>query len=114
MAERYALGVEKHGTHNWLKGGADPHYLTQVFDHVIDHLLRYRDGVNKEDDHLGAAMWGLAALCEFEERGHCSAGSLGLPPDSEVYGDRTKKETKKANGEQPRPSSGETKMGESL
>ena len=79
LAQRYQLGVENHGTHNWLKGGTDPRYLPQVYDHLIDHLLRYRDGVSLEDDHLGAVLWGVAALIEFEERGQLTPDMLGLP-----------------------------------
>ena len=86
LAQRYQLGVENHGTHNWLKGGTDPRYLTQVYDHLIDHLLRYRDGVSLEDDHLGAVLWGVAALIEFEERGQLTPDMLGLPDvDSTQY-----------------------------
>jgi hypothetical protein len=89
LAQRYDLGVEKHGRHNWLKGGTELHYLTQVFDHALDHLMRYRDGIDPSDDHLAAAMWGIAALCEFEERGHCRPGLLGLPTDDDLRKDST-------------------------
>lgn len=94
LAQRYALGIEKHGEHNWLRGGSDSAYLAQVFNHIVDHLLLYRDGIDANDDHLGAAMWGIAALCEFEARGHCRPGLIGLPTDDEVaHGKKT--ETKK-------------------
>ena len=79
LAQRYQLGVEKHGTHNWLRGGTDVAYMRQVYDHLIEHLLCYREGVNPDDDHLGAVLWGVAALIEFEERGQLTPDMLGLP-----------------------------------
>jgi len=79
LAKRYQLGVDKHGCHNWLRGGSDPYYLTQVYDHLIEHLLCYRENKNSEDDHLGAVLWGISALIEFEERGQLTPDMLGLP-----------------------------------
>ena len=79
LAQGYQLGVEKHGTHNWLRGGTDVAYMRQVYDHLIEHLLCYREGVNPDDDHLGAVLWGVSALIEFEERGQLTPDMLGLP-----------------------------------
>ena len=113
LAQRYALGIEKHGEHNWLRGGTDRHYLSQVFNHIIDHLLLYRDGVNNDDDHLGAAMWGIAALCEYEARGHCRPGLIGLPTEQEVA-DAKKKETQESDRRNTRHDSDQNEMDQNL
>jgi len=79
LGQRYQLGMEKHGNQNRLKGGRDPAYMVQVYDHVFEHLLRYRENRQDGDDDLGACLWGLCALIEFESRGQLTPDMLKLP-----------------------------------
>lgn len=76
LAERCTLGAKKYGDYNWQKG-LPP---SDVFNHVIDHLLLYReklgvpDGLHaieglKSDDDLAGAMWGIMVLMWQQEQG---------------------------------------------
>lgn len=78
-AQRFADGAAQHGEFNFMNGATDREFQVQIIDHAIDHLLRYKDGIDPEDDHLAAVRCGMAMLIEFEERGYVKAGELGVP-----------------------------------
>jgi hypothetical protein len=84
-AKRFQKGVkydEKKGmTHNWKLaiGTDDIEFVRQFFDHAFEHMLNAKDlaqkSVNHPDsegetvmDHLGAAMWNIAALIEYVDK----------------------------------------------
>lgn len=60
-AKAAAEGEVKYGRDNWLKG----QQASRVFDHLIDHLLRWQTG-DRSEDHLGHASWNIMALMHFE------------------------------------------------
>lgn len=60
-AKAAAEGEEKYGRDNWLKGQE----ASRVFDHLIDHLLKWQLG-DRSEDHLGHASWNIMALMHFE------------------------------------------------
>jgi hypothetical protein len=69
LAARYEMGL-KYGEDNWKKGLP----LSDTLNHIIDHLLIYRDKqktsasiVDDYDDDLAAAAWGCFALMWLEE-----------------------------------------------
>lgn len=70
LAARYAMGAERYGEYNWQKGLP----ISDTLNHVIDHLLRYKEQLNSPnvpfdpDDDLAAAAWGVFALMYYEER----------------------------------------------
>jgi Domain of unknown function (DUF5664) len=84
-AKRFQKGIkydEKKGiTHNWKLaiGTDDMEFVRQFFDHAFEHMLNAKDlahnGIDWQDsegetitDHLGAAMWNIAALIEYLDK----------------------------------------------
>ena len=66
LANRYALGNEKYGSLNYLKGLADSGFTEQLVDHVEHHLNLFKLHGCSEDDNLAAIGWGVATLCVVE------------------------------------------------
>ena len=64
--ERYAKvcqeGSLKYGERNWEKGIPFSNYI----DHAINHLMHVLKG-SKGEDHLGHALWNIAAAIHNEE-----------------------------------------------
>lgn len=60
---RSDMGAVKYSARNWEQGIPMP----LMIDHVIDHIVKYLSGW-VDEDHLGAAAWGLLAACDIEER----------------------------------------------
>jgi len=69
LAKVYGFGAKRHGERNWEKGLPKADTLNRV----LRHLNEYRKG-STDDDHLGHAFWGLAALIHFEETGYYGKG----------------------------------------
>lgn len=72
LAQRYSLGTETYGEGNWKRSlesrnTAGP-FLKDVYNHLVEHLLRLTSGVDPSDDHLAAAAWGLTVLMYAEEK----------------------------------------------
>jgi hypothetical protein len=64
LAERYALGAEKRGDHNWRKGMP----MSAIIQHMLHHLTLFQlEGGSVSDDHAAAVAWGAIALAENEE-----------------------------------------------
>lgn len=81
--KRFAKGekydVMKGSTHNWKLGLNDIAFTRQIFDHALEHLFKAKEMAHKGAgfadhegehmmDHLGAAMWNVAALIEFLDK----------------------------------------------
>jgi hypothetical protein len=66
LAVRSTVGGEKYGSVQWRQGINDAEYVADRFNHVVEHLLRFMESGNREDDNLGAMLWGLSVLSEVE------------------------------------------------
>ena len=62
LALRYEGGAATHGDDNWKKGMSSK----RCYDSALRHLFQWADG-KKDEDHLGAVMWNIAALMYNEE-----------------------------------------------
>jgi len=60
IGNAFAEGAPKYGLHNWLKGFP----ILSVIQHAIEHIYSFLDRDDSED-HLGHAMWNLAAATHF-------------------------------------------------
>lgn len=71
-AKRFDLGAEKHGPFNWMrsthKEGDAYAFCASAYNHMMDHALRMRQGVDNDDDHLGAIGWAVMALSYVEAK----------------------------------------------
>lgn len=76
LAEVYAEGASKYGDNNWLKGMPNGELLNRA----IAHLNEWNAG-NEDEDHLGHALWNVAALVHFSEKGGTDASVGGVPSD---------------------------------
>lgn len=69
LAERYELGVEKHGKDNWRRGIPDVDYCLERLNHVIRHAITLQLKLQGKmswdgDDDAGAILWGGAFATE--------------------------------------------------
>jgi len=64
LAKRYGMGAKVHGDRNW-EGGIP---ASVTYAHIEEHLHRWADG-DDSDDNLAAAAWGCFALMFYSE--HC-------------------------------------------
>lgn len=64
MSAVMAEGSQKYGDHNWLKGFK----YSEILTHLFIHLWKWQAG-DQSEDHLGHALWNLAALKHFEITG---------------------------------------------
>jgi hypothetical protein len=55
-------GAKKYGDRNWEKGQP----LSRYYDSAIRHLNKYLMGL-RDEDHLAAARWNIAAIMHTEE-----------------------------------------------
>lgn len=66
LAEVYTMGAVKYDSRNWEKGLN----YSQVYAAVQRHLHAYWSGQDLDEEsalpHLAHAMWGMAALIEFD------------------------------------------------
>jgi hypothetical protein len=63
-AKRCEIGAEKYGDgRNWEKGMP----ISQFIDSALRHIAQYEMGDDSED-HMGAAIWNLACVCQLEKR----------------------------------------------
>jgi len=63
LAQVYERGAAKYADRNWEKGMAFSRYLDSALRHVFQHL----EG-NRDEDHLGHAVFNLMAVLEHQER----------------------------------------------
>ena len=62
MAKRFEDGGTKYGEHNWMKGQP----LSWFYNSATRHMLAWAEG-KRDEDHLGAALWNMAAAAWTEE-----------------------------------------------
>jgi hypothetical protein len=67
LAKRLTVGGEKYGSVQWRQGINDADYVTDRFNHFFEHLLKFMEAGNTQDDNLGAMIWGLHCLADVEE-----------------------------------------------
>lgn len=65
-AIRKTVGAKKYGSVQWRQGLNDVDYMIDAVNHLFDHLLKFMESGNEEDDNLGAIAWALDALMECE------------------------------------------------
>jgi hypothetical protein len=73
----YERGAEKYDARNWEKGQPFSVFMDCAMRHLMKHQMGFRD-----EDHLAAARWNLAAImhCEHQiERGNLPAELDDLP-----------------------------------
>lgn len=63
LALRYEGGAVAHGDRNWEQGMS----ASRCYGAAIRHLNQWSDG-EVDEDHLGAAMWNVAALMFAEDK----------------------------------------------
>lgn len=67
LANRFALGLEKHGKNNYRKGLSDKDYVIERLGHVINHAYRLIEKLEgrlvDEDDDAAAIAWGGIFAC---------------------------------------------------
>lgn len=61
LAVRFGLGAKTHGDRNYEKGFADPEFVRDRFNHLIEHAYKAAGG-DRSEDHLGAVMCNAAIL----------------------------------------------------
>jgi hypothetical protein len=66
IARRLALGAAKHGENNWRSGG--PEFRKATINHLIRHLLNYKESGNADDANTDAIICNAAFLCYFEAK----------------------------------------------
>ena len=69
LALRYDLGAAKYVRDNWKKSLNDPKWVEQLRDHMADHMFKYFNHIEPDDDHLAAIAWGAFALMEADNHG---------------------------------------------
>lgn len=62
LAARYAMGAERYGDHNYLRGIP----FSNIINHLEAHLNKFKMG-DTTDDNLAAIAWGAFTLMTFEE-----------------------------------------------
>jgi hypothetical protein len=76
VANRYDLGIPKHGEFNWAQGIGDEDFERDRYNHALLHLQKYwakrkgfiRHGEDTPVQDLAAAAWGCLTLISCELR----------------------------------------------
>ena len=73
IAQRFALGAEKHGEGNWKLSVQTEEeaysFCREAYNHMIEHANKMISGVDIEcDDHLGAIGWAVMVFAYCEDR----------------------------------------------
>lgn len=63
LVERYTGGARKYGPHTWEPGMP----FSDVYNHLIEHLNKWRAEEEPTDDHLSAVAWAAFALMTYED-----------------------------------------------
>lgn len=64
LAGVYERGAVNHGDNNWRKGLP----FSRLYDSALRHTYQALAG-ETDEDHLGQAIWNLAAIIHFQETG---------------------------------------------
>ena len=72
VAERFKLGADKHGEGNWrlaLVDETSAHaFASEAYNHMIEHARKMAQGLESDDDHLGAIGWAVEVLATIEHQ----------------------------------------------
>ncbi|MEM7311340.1 MAG: dATP/dGTP diphosphohydrolase domain-containing protein [Planctomycetota bacterium] len=82
LAQWYEMGATKYGERNWEKGQP----VSRFMDSALRHLNRHMQG-HRDEDHLSAALWNVAAIIHIEAvagRGLLPAELFDLPDYGEA------------------------------
>lgn len=60
-------GAKDHGERNWEQGISDPAWVTECYNHILEHLLKWKEGAEPLDDHLAGVLCGVGFLMVSEE-----------------------------------------------
>lgn len=63
LAGLYERGAVKYDARNWEKGQPLSVFMDCAMRHLQKHLMGYRD-----EDHLGAVLWNIAAIMHIEHQ----------------------------------------------
>jgi Domain of unknown function (DUF5664) len=74
LAGVYERGSTNHGDRNWEKGIP----FSRLYSSAIRHALQALSG-DVDEDHLGQAIWNLAAIMHFQEAGRDELNDTGAP-----------------------------------
>jgi hypothetical protein len=66
-AKRMQDGMTKYGTRNWEKGQPIMTFLDSALRHINDYVADCMTGEVPHEDHLGAALWNIAAAIHTGE-----------------------------------------------
>jgi hypothetical protein len=75
-AKRMEDGMSKYGERNWERGQPVMTYLDSGLRHINDYIADCMTGAEPREDHLGAALWNIAAAIHTVEM-----LDLGLLPE---------------------------------
>ena len=64
-ARRMAEGAASHGDRNFERGAADPDFVRDRINHLIEHAILYSQG-DRSTDHLGAVIANACMLARLE------------------------------------------------
>lgn len=73
LVKRYQLGVANYPdfadtTPNW-QHDMD---ITEIYNHMVEHMERLRQGIDPDDDHLAAIAWAAFTMMWYEENKNIS------------------------------------------
>lgn len=66
LALRHTSGGKKYGIVQWRQGLNDAEYVADRFNHLWEHMLKFMESGNEEDDNIGGMLWALDCLAEAE------------------------------------------------
>ena len=66
LAKRHTGGGLKYGCVQWRQGLNDQEYVADRFNHLWEHMLKFMESGNEEDDNIGGMLWALDCLSEAE------------------------------------------------
>jgi len=92
LAKRKTEGAIKHGLVNWRQGINDAEYVADRFNHLVNHLLNFKDKGNRDDDELGGILWAVDALIEVERL--CPEALKNVVGICDVFGEAAKEWTR--------------------
>ncbi len=56
VAQRFDLGAQKYDAHNWKRGCEDGAFMRDRFNHLFEHLMKFKEGGDEEDDMEGSII----------------------------------------------------------
>ena len=81
VSKIYHEGSKKYGKDNYKQGFKDTAFLDERFNHVMDHLLRYREG-DRTEDHLAKIAWWACFMMQSESANQSNQNGTTNQSDS--------------------------------